>query len=202
VSLVALEWRNPFPAPVVTPDDLSAVVGAPAAKAAREPAIEAAKSAASEAASEGFWPREPKKTEVAGRSPVRLTLSLEDRYLEVTSPGNAPIRYDVAIGQADWQTPTGSFKVMSKIENPTWQHPITKAEIPPGPDNPMGDRWIGFWSDGEAQIGFHGTNQEELIGEAVSHGCVRMRNQDIKALYEKVEVGTTVEVLAQVEEDH
>ncbi|MEL7333315.1 MAG: L,D-transpeptidase, partial [Cyanobacteria bacterium J06560_2] len=73
----------------------------------------------------------------------------------------------------------------------------TKEEIPPGPDNPLGDRWIGFWSNGEAQIGFHGTNQEELIGEAVSHGCVRMRNRDIKKLYELVEIGTPVEVSLQ-----
>ncbi|MGB3671471.1 MAG: L,D-transpeptidase [Phormidesmis sp.] len=125
---------------------------------------------------------------------VRLVLSLEKRSLEVSTP-EATIRYDVAIGQDDWQTPTGDFTVMSKLENPAWQHPITKEEIPPGPDNPLGDRWIGFWSDGEAQIGFHGTNQEDLIGEAVSHGCVRMRNEDVKALYALVEVGTPVEIV-------
>ncbi|WP_448572469.1 L,D-transpeptidase, partial [Trichothermofontia sp.] len=66
--------------------------------------------------------------------------------------------------------------------------------IPPGPDNPLGPRWIGFWTDGKNFIGFHGTPNESLIGQAVSHGCVRMRNQDIQALYAQVEMGTPVVV--------
>ncbi len=127
-------------------------------------------------------------------SSIRLVLSLESRSLEVRSPGETR-RYEVAVGQDDWQTPVGNFAIMSKLENPAWQHPITKEEIPPGPDNPLGDRWIGFWSDGEAQVGFHGTNQEDLIGEAVSHGCVRMRNKDIKEMYALVEIGTLVEIV-------
>ncbi|MEO1387697.1 MAG: L,D-transpeptidase [Cyanobacteria bacterium J06634_6] len=198
-SLLALEWRNPFPDPIVTPDDLSAVVGEPQKKPRLQKAdkVRAAEEANAETAS-GSWARET-KTKMPVQSPVRLTLSLADRSLEVRLPGGEPVRYDVAIGQDDWQTPMGSFEVMSKLENPAWQHPITKEEIPPGPDNPLGDRWIGFWTDGEAQIGFHGTNQENLIGEAVSHGCVRMRNQDIKALYEKVAIGTRVEVVAQTQ---
>ena len=198
-SLIALEWRNPFPDPVVTIDDLSAVIGEPKQKSrsSSEGSAQAADPNELDKESSGLWARET-KTKVPVQSPAKLTLSLADRYLEVRLPGSEPVRYDVAIGQDDWQTPTGSFEVMSKIESPAWLHPITKEEIPPGPNNPLGDRWIGFWTNGEAQIGFHGTNQEELIGEAVSHGCVRMRNQDIKALYEKVEIGTRVEVVAQM----
>jgi lipoprotein-anchoring transpeptidase ErfK/SrfK len=84
--------------------------------------------------------------------------------------------------------------VIQKQQNPVWQQPITGELIPTGPDNPLGDRWISFWSDGHHQIGFHGTNKEQLIGQPVSHGCLRMRNSDIRALYEQVSVGTPVVV--------
>ena len=100
--------------------------------------------------------------------------------------------YPLAVGQPGWETPTGTFQVIHKQHNPTWRQPITGDLIPPGPDNPLGDRWIGFWSDGEHQIGFHGTNKEDLIGQAVSHGCLRMRNGDVRALYEQVSEGTPV----------
>ncbi|MCA1992206.1 MAG: L,D-transpeptidase [Coleofasciculus sp. S288] len=100
--------------------------------------------------------------------------------------------YPIAVGQKGWETPTGTFTVLNKRRNPAWKHPITGEAIPTGPDNPLGDRWIGFWSDNRHQIGFHGTNKEQLVGQAVSHGCLRMRNADIRALYEQVEVGTQV----------
>lgn len=175
VALIALEWRNPFPDSVITPDDLSGID-------AEQPAFAQ------------LPERSSSRNQDIEPLPITLRLSLEGRYLEVESLNKPTIRYEVAIGQSSWQTPTGSFTVTSMIEQPTWQHPITKQDIPPGPDNPLGDRWIGFWTDGKAQIGFHGTNQEELIGQAVSHGCVRMRNRDIRDLYSRVELGTAVEV--------
>jgi len=100
--------------------------------------------------------------------------------------------YPVAVGQPGWETPTGTFKVQYKQRNPVWKQPITGDLIPTGPNNPLGDRWISFWSDGRHQIGFHGTNKEKLVGQAISHGCLRMRNADIRALYEQVSVGTPV----------
>ncbi|WP_293075892.1 L,D-transpeptidase [Moorena sp. SIO3H5] len=100
--------------------------------------------------------------------------------------------HPIAIGKPGWDTPTGSFKIIRKQPNPIWKEPITGELIPPGPDNPLGERWIGFWSDGHHQIGLHGTDEEELIGTAVSHGCLRMLNQDIKQLYEQVSLGTPV----------
>jgi lipoprotein-anchoring transpeptidase ErfK/SrfK len=102
--------------------------------------------------------------------------------------------YPIAIGQAGWETPSGSFQVLEMQRNPKWQHPITGEVVPAGADNPLGQRWIGFLYAGRTHIGFHGTNQEDLIGQAVSHGCIRMRNQDVMALYEQVALGTTVNV--------
>ena len=101
-------------------------------------------------------------------------------------------KYPVAVGQPGWETPTGTFKVLHKQLNPVWKQPITGDIFPAGPNNPLGDRWIGFWADERHQIGFHGTNKEDLVGKAVSHGCLRMRNADIRALYKQVSVGTPV----------
>ena len=77
-------------------------------------------------------------------------------------------------------------------KDPVWQNPITREVVTDPAENPLGSRWIGFWTDGTHQIGFHGTNQTELIGQAVSHGCVRLRDSDVQALFEQVAVGTPV----------
>ena len=100
--------------------------------------------------------------------------------------------YPVSVGQPGWETPKGTFKVLHKQLNPVWKQPITGEIIPTGPDNQLGDRWIGFWADERHHIGFHGTNNEKLVGKAISHGCLRMRNKDIQALYNQVNLGTPV----------
>jgi len=122
----------------------------------------------------------------------RLVLRLGDRRVYLYEGDVAVASYPVAVGRSGWETPTGQFTVFQKVEHPTWQHPFTQEIVPPGPQNPLGAHWIGFWTDGENSIGFHGTPNEELIGQAVSHGCVRMRNSDIAALFERVEMGTPV----------
>lgn len=191
VMLAAFEWRNPFPEAVITPDaalDLSAdeVI------TLNKRGLRNVKAEPTGRFGQLFSRVGKAQRAEAVESDVEIILDLSDRLVELRVPDEDPILYEVAVGQDDWQTPTGEFKVMDKREDPAWQHPITKDAIAPGPDNPLGTRWIAFWSDGQAQIGFHGTNQEDLIGEAVSHGCVRMRNQDIEALYEKVSVGAKV----------
>jgi L,D-transpeptidase ErfK/SrfK len=125
---------------------------------------------------------------------AKLVVDLSDRRVYLYQQHTLKVSYPLAVGQAGWETPTGSFKVFQMMQNPSWQHPITKEVIPPGPDNPLGKSWIGFWADDKMLIGFHGTNQETLIGQAVSHGCLRMKNRDISALYRQVALGTVVEV--------
>jgi lipoprotein-anchoring transpeptidase ErfK/SrfK len=122
-----------------------------------------------------------------------LVVDLSDRLVYVYRDDRLQASYPVAVGQLGWETPTGSFQVLQMNQNPAWRQPITGEVIPSGANhNPLGDRWIGFWSDGRHQIGFHGTNEEHLIGQAVSHGCLRMRNQDIRMLYQQVAKGTLV----------
>jgi len=127
---------------------------------------------------------------------------------------NATLRnaFPVAVGMPGWETPTGRFEVLQKIPNPVWVHPVSGERVEEqGPDNPLGSHWIAFHRDclgrdahdGEAWIpikgctttGFHGTPHRWTVGRAVSHGCVRLYNEDVSALYRQVSLGTQVTVL-------
>jgi lipoprotein-anchoring transpeptidase ErfK/SrfK len=123
---------------------------------------------------------------------THLVIKLSQRRVYVYQDNQEKVSYPIAIGKAGWETPTGSYKVIDMQRYPAWEHPWNGKVIPPGPDNPLGVRWIAFWTDGRNLIGFHGTPNEELVGQAVSHGCVRMRNQDVLALYAMVKIGTPV----------
>ncbi|MDJ0704318.1 MAG: L,D-transpeptidase [Leptolyngbyaceae cyanobacterium MO_188.B28] len=125
---------------------------------------------------------------------IALVVSLQSRQLKVYQKDEVILSFSVAVGQDEWQTPLGQFRITQMEKEPVWRHPITGEVIESGPDNPLGVRWIGFWSDGKNQIGFHGTNQEDSIGQAVSHGCIRLRNQDILDLYDQVGIGVPVMV--------
>jgi lipoprotein-anchoring transpeptidase ErfK/SrfK len=103
--------------------------------------------------------------------------------------------YPVAVGRPGWETPLGTFKVIQMIEHPSWANPFTGEVVPPGADNPLGDRWIGFWTDGRNYIGFHGTPNRESVGQAASHGCVRLYNEHIRELYGLVTMGISVTVV-------
>ncbi|NJR22348.1 MAG: L,D-transpeptidase [Richelia sp. CSU_2_1] len=138
-----------------------------------------------------FIPQEP-KAPVNPVEEVRLVLRLRQRRVYVYRKNQLQTSFPVAVGKDGWETPTGNFKVMQMIENPVWEHPWTGELVPAGPDNPLGSRWIGFWTDGKNVIGFHGTPNPESIGRAASHGCVRMFDKDVQALFEKVAVGTPV----------
>ena len=121
-----------------------------------------------------------------------LVISLSDRQVHLYENEELKTSYPIAVGKEGWETPTGQFNVLQMLKDPYWEHPWTGEVIPPGEDNPLGNRWIGFWTDGTNFIGFHGTPNEELVGQAVSHGCIRMKNDDVMALFEQVNIGTTV----------
>ncbi len=125
---------------------------------------------------------------------IHLVIKLSDRRVYVYENKKLKVNYPIAVGKAGWETPTGNYKVMVMQPNPVWEHPWTGEIILEGPKNPLGARWIGFWTDGVNSIGFHGTPSEKLVGQAVSHGCIRMRNKDIIALYPQVKIGTPVTV--------
>ncbi|MBW4558689.1 MAG: L,D-transpeptidase [Trichormus sp. ATA11-4-KO1] len=125
---------------------------------------------------------------------TEVVVNLSDRRTYVYMGDEVIASYPIAVGKKGWETPTGSFRVTHMQHDPIWRHPITGKVFPSGADSPLGERWIGFWSDGRNEIGFHGTPDTHLLGAAISHGCLRMRNDDVRLLYEQVKVGTLVTV--------
>jgi lipoprotein-anchoring transpeptidase ErfK/SrfK len=121
-----------------------------------------------------------------------LVVDLSDRQVSLYHNDVWQATYDIAIGREGWETPSGNFTVLNMQEHPVWQNPISGEVVESPAENPLGSRWIGFWTDGTHQIGFHGTNQEESIGQAISHGCVRMRDSEIQQLFTQVTIGTPV----------
>jgi lipoprotein-anchoring transpeptidase ErfK/SrfK len=142
----------------------------------------------------------PANTQVAAKSlppiaDVNIVLKLKERKVYVYRGSQIVASYPVAIGKKGRETPTGEWQVMETLVNPGWTNFNTGKMMPPGKNNPLGSRWIGFWTDGKDTIGLHGTNQPNSIGKAVSNGCVRMYDKDVQALYPLVKVGTIVRVV-------
>lgn len=125
---------------------------------------------------------------------IRLVLRLTKRRVYVYKGEKVLASYPVAIGKPGWETPLGNFKVIEMLENPGWTNFKTGEVIAPGKNSPLGERWIAFWTDGRDYIGFHGTPNRASVGKAVSHGCVRMYNEDVRKLYNFVKLRTSVTV--------
>ena len=90
-------------------------------------------------------------------------------------------------------TPTGTFKIVSKLTNPVWYKEGSAIPVPPeSPENILGSRWMGFTLAG---YGIHGTTDPATIGQHVTQGCVRMTNQDVEELYDILPLGTEVTII-------
>jgi lipoprotein-anchoring transpeptidase ErfK/SrfK len=126
----------------------------------------------------------------------RLVISIPDRKVALIEDGQVVKVYPVAVGKASSPSPRGSFHIASRVQRPTWYHP--GKVVGPGPANPLGTRWMGLGYKG---YGIHGTNMPLSIGKAASHGCIRMRNRDVEDLFNRVEVGDTVELVTEVSPD-
>ncbi len=106
-----------------------------------------------------------------------IVISVGSRELGLYEGGRLVRKYRVAVGKPSTPTPVGSHQILEKIMFP---------------GGGLGSRWMGFTYE---MHGIHGTNRPELIGQAVSNGCVRMHNRDVEELYEMVDVGTPVAVI-------
>ncbi|MGK7891054.1 MAG: L,D-transpeptidase [Leptolyngbyaceae cyanobacterium] len=126
------------------------------------------------------------------RTEMSILVDLSDRQLTLYERNVQIHTYPIAVGKTGWETPVGEFMITDKDPTPTWRHPLTGELVPAGVENPLGTRWIGFWTDGIHQIGFHGTNQAQSIGQAISHGCIRLHNADIETLYPNISIGTPI----------
>jgi len=122
----------------------------------------------------------------------RLVVSIPDRKLVVIENNEVVEVFTVAVGAPNSPSPTGTFTIVNRVANPTYYHP--GKVIAPGPQNPIGTRWIGLNQKG---YGIHGTDQPSSIGYAKSHGCIRLRNADVERLFERVRTGDVVELHAE-----
>jgi len=126
----------------------------------------------------------------------RIVVSIPDRKLALLEDGRVVKTYAVAVGASHSPSPAGSFTIVNRVAEPNYYAP--GVVTPQGPANPVGTRWIGL---SVKKFGIHGTNQPRSIGHARSHGCIRMRNEDIEDLFERVRVGDSVELVAERTEE-
>jgi lipoprotein-anchoring transpeptidase ErfK/SrfK len=126
----------------------------------------------------------------------------DNHYLYYVLDGGKAIRYGITVGE-EAMAWSGIAKVGAMTEWPAW-HPtageIERLGVPkfvaPGPDNPMGSRAMYLYANGKDTLfRIHGTNQPEYIGSSISSGCIRMTNEDVIDLYNRVKLGTVVVVL-------
>ena len=109
--------------------------------------------------------------------------------------GTGPVAtFNVATGTSQYPTPSGTFAIVDKQLNPWWRPPNSDwarglDPVPPGPDNPLGTRWMGLTAPG---VGIHGTPSAASIGYSASHGCIRMRIPEAEWLFNQVSYGTPV----------
>ena len=127
----------------------------------------------------------------------RIVIDRSERKLYLYDGDTLLRTYSVAVGQPRYPTPTGTFRIMSKVYDPAWTPPPSPwadglEPVPPGPGNPLGTRWMGLSAP---HVGIHGTYQGWSIGTAASHGCIRMHIRDVEDLFERVYVGTPVEIV-------
>ena len=121
---------------------------------------------------------------------LRIVINVPARRLSLVQGATLVRAYPIAVGRPWTQTPRGRFHILQKAKDPTWA-PKGRPPVPPGPGNPLGHRWMRISPDG---YGIHATNEPNSIGQARSHGCIRMSRADAEDLFERVVVGTPVEI--------
>lgn len=109
-----------------------------------------------------------------------LLLNLAAMRLQVWVGGLLRGCYPVAIGRPSQPTPAGTYRIVARHLHPTWYPPEGGPPVAPGPDNPLGSRFLAL---NLAGYGLHGTNAPASIGHAVSRGCVRLSEADVSRLW-------------------
>jgi lipoprotein-anchoring transpeptidase ErfK/SrfK len=132
-------------------------------------------------------------------APGTIVVDTPNKYLYLVQPGHRAIRYGIGVGRPGF-TWSGVKHVSRKAEWPDWTPPPEMLRRRPdlprhmdgGPDNPLGARALYL---GSSLYRIHGTNEPHTIGQNVSSGCIRMMNEDVTDLYNRVSVGARVIVM-------
>jgi L,D-transpeptidase ErfK/SrfK len=133
-----------------------------------------------------------------------IVINLPQRMLFLFKGGVLVHSYPVAVGRHTWPTPTGTFEVITLVRHKTWIVPRSiqnemrregkpvRESVPPGPDNPLGDYWIGLSLPG---YGIHATNAPASIYGFRTHGCIRLHPDDAANLFALVRRGFPVRIV-------
>jgi lipoprotein-anchoring transpeptidase ErfK/SrfK len=141
--------------------------------------------------------------------PGTIVVDPDARYLYYVLDKGKAIRYGVTVGE-EALVFSGVAKVGRREEWPSWTPTADIKKrltgipdfVGPGPHNPLGARGLYLYSGNRDTLyRIHGTNQPEYIGSAISSGCIRMTNEDVIDLYNRVKLGTPVVVLALGQSD-
>jgi lipoprotein-anchoring transpeptidase ErfK/SrfK len=132
-------------------------------------------------------------------APGTIVISTAERRLYYVTRRGEAIQYAVGVGRPGFEW-AGTKSVSLKREWPDWRPPAEMIRrrpdlpryMPGGPDNPLGARAMYL---GGTLYRIHGSNEPETIGQAVSSGCIRMTNEDVIDLYNRVRLGSKVVVL-------
>ena len=133
--------------------------------------------------------------QLAQKYPVYLTIDRGAFQLRLWQNLKLVKTYTIAVGMQGLETPAGIYTIDDKQVNPSWHVPdsawagsLAGQVIPPGPDDPLKARWMGFYNG----AGIHGTDEVSSLGTAASHGCIRMAIPDVIQLYNQVPLGTPI----------
>jgi lipoprotein-anchoring transpeptidase ErfK/SrfK len=133
--------------------------------------------------------------QLAQKYPVYLTIDRGAFQLRLWKDLKLVKTYTIAVGMQGLETPAGTYTIDDKQVNPSWHVPdspwagsLAGQVIPPGPEDPLKARWMGFFNG----AGIHGTDEVSSLGTAASHGCIRMSIPDVIELYDQVPLGTPI----------
>jgi lipoprotein-anchoring transpeptidase ErfK/SrfK len=142
----------------------------------------------------------PQTVDYTGSEPVgTVIVDTPNRFLYLVQGGGKARRYGIGVGRPGFAW-AGVKTISAKREWPDWRPPAEMLArrpdlprfMPGGPENPLGARALYL---GSSLYRIHGSNEPWTIGQAVSSGCIRMRNEDVTDLYERVKVGGRVVVM-------
>ncbi|WP_077369732.1 L,D-transpeptidase [Anaerosalibacter sp. Marseille-P3206] len=123
-----------------------------------------------------------------------IVINKTKKILTVYNKGEIYKKYPVALGKSKTPTPDYKFTIINKAKNPRWggmggrYRPVKGGAS----NNPLGKRWLGLSTEKHRGYGIHGNSSPYSIGQYVSHGCIRMINEDVEELYEYIPVKTKV----------
>jgi len=133
-----------------------------------------------------------------------IVVNVPQRFLFYAEEGVLALAFPVAVGRPDWKTPTGDFRIVTRERHPVWEVPLSIQQemrrlhqrvlrkVPPGPENPLGDYWMGLSGSG---CGIHATNAPASIYSFRTHGCIRLHPDDAARLFERTVVGLPVRIV-------